>query len=204
MYRLNRYVTLLTALSCVNFKSSKKQQRCTKNLLQKYFDIFIRTPFGRLNHKVPRPKTPQRPFLEVCLSVQPKYNKQNPPLQICTCKIFPPELRRCLGGLARRGWPACGEHSGTPEGSACVFRRAKYRRGTAIPSTSLGTGLAVVARASSPCPTRKTAKSVLRLNTYGSARFLRSAPSLGKHSPSEQPPNGSRTTLKNPYTLADS
>jgi len=39
-----------------------------------------------------------------------------------------------------------------------VFSRAKYPGGTAI--------LAVVARASSPCPTRKTAKSVVRLNTY--------------------------------------
>ena len=36
--------------------------------------------------------------------------------------------------------------------------RAKYHRGTAI--------LAVVARASSPCPTATPPKSVARLNTY--------------------------------------
>ncbi len=45
-----------------------------------------------------------------------------------------------------------------PTRSGYVFSHAKYPRGTAI--------LAVVARASSPCPTRKTAKAVVRLNTY--------------------------------------
>jgi len=49
-----------------------------------------------------------------------------------------------------------------------IFIVARASCGTAIPSTSLGTGLAVVARASSPCPTRKTAKFVVPLNTYSS------------------------------------
>ncbi len=65
-------------------------------------------------------------------------------------------------GTASAGPPGDGR-SGTPCGGAegletYVFSRAKYPRGTAI--------LAVVARALSPCPTRKTAKSVVRLNTY--------------------------------------
>ena len=56
-----------------------------------------------------------------------------------------------------------------------VCSRAKYRRGTAILAVvawaSCGTAiLAVVARVSSPCSADKTAKSVLRLNTYEALR----------------------------------
>jgi hypothetical protein len=67
--------------------------------------------------------------------------------------------------ISHKGWPGSpgGGTAGsrppgdgwrrTPSGGAegletDVFSRAKYPRGTAIPSTSLGTGLAVVARAS--------------------------------------------------------
>jgi len=39
-----------------------------------------------------------------------------------------------------------------PGKARCVFAGVKPLCRTAIPSTSLGTGLAVVARASSPCP----------------------------------------------------